>query len=77
MSQNTIKSHLTSGEQSNHGAPSEMLRYYLSSGPGGTTDRLVQGGVMSDAAIAESVRRKKTELDALVRQVKGEEVRRR
>ncbi|KAI2616312.1 hypothetical protein GGR54DRAFT_240278 [Hypoxylon sp. NC1633] len=72
MSQATIKSSQISGNQSQRRGPSAMMTYYLASGPSTTADRLAQGKVMSDRDIMEGLKRKEAQLDALMRQVKGE-----
>ncbi|KAI1399149.1 hypothetical protein F4819DRAFT_431448 [Hypoxylon fuscum] len=72
MSQATVNSIQISGDQTQRGGPSEMMRYYLASGPSTTTDRLAQGKVMSDKDIINNTKQKEMQLDALVRQAKGE-----
>ncbi|KAI1471138.1 uncharacterized protein F4812DRAFT_455249 [Daldinia caldariorum] len=51
---------------------SEMMRYYLASRPSTTTDRLVQGNVMSDGDLMDSFKRKEIQMEALVKLAKGQ-----
>ncbi|XXG97396.1 Deoxycytidine kinase 1 [Hypoxylon texense] len=72
MSQTTTKSAQVSGDRSQPGEMSEMMRSYLDSDPNTTTERLAQGDVNSDEEIMRSLREKELELDALMRQAKGD-----
>ncbi|KAI2471523.1 hypothetical protein F4781DRAFT_100667 [Annulohypoxylon bovei var. microspora] len=69
MSQATVNPTQVSGKQSQRG--SEMLRFYLVTNPSTTTERLVQGNIMSDQQIEDSVKQKESQLDALVRRAMG------
>ncbi|KAI1374863.1 hypothetical protein F4677DRAFT_447130 [Hypoxylon crocopeplum] len=71
MSQTTVKSTQISGDQNKRRGASEMMTYYLAAGPSTTTDRLVQGNLMSDKDIMSGLKQKELELDALMRQLKG------
>lgn len=48
-----------------------MMKYYLASRPSTTTDRLVQGNIMSDGDLIDSLKKKESQLDVLVRRAKG------
>ncbi|KAI1659187.1 hypothetical protein F4813DRAFT_387896 [Daldinia decipiens] len=71
MSQATISSNQLSSDQSRR-ASSEMMKYYLASRPSTTTDRLVQGNIMSDGDLIDSLKKKESQLDVLVRRAKGD-----
>ncbi|KAI4867020.1 hypothetical protein F4820DRAFT_446541 [Hypoxylon rubiginosum] len=72
MSQATAKSTQVSGDQSQPGKLSEMMRLYLGSDPSTPAERLAQGDAMSDEEIMRSIKEKEIELDALMRQAKGD-----
>ncbi|KAI1214278.1 uncharacterized protein F4807DRAFT_119939 [Annulohypoxylon truncatum] len=69
MSQITVNPSQVSRNQSQQG--SEMLRSYLVTMPSTTTERLVQGKIMSDKEIEDSVKQRESQLDALVRKAMG------
>ncbi|KAI1389111.1 uncharacterized protein F4822DRAFT_404998 [Hypoxylon trugodes] len=72
MSQPTIKSNQVSGDENRQGGSSEMMKHYLASHPSTTTDRLVQGNVMSNEEMKAFLKQKEKQLDALVKQAKGD-----
>ncbi|KAI1453521.1 hypothetical protein F4805DRAFT_461707 [Annulohypoxylon moriforme] len=69
MSQAIAQPSQASGNQSKQG--SEMMKYYLVTKPSTTTERLAQGNIKSDQEIKDSLKRKESQLDALVRQAMG------
>ncbi|KAI8956950.1 hypothetical protein F5Y11DRAFT_121536 [Daldinia sp. FL1419] len=71
MSQATISSTEFSSSQSRR-ASSEMMKYYLASCPSTTTDRLVQGNIISDGELIDRLKKKETQLDVLVHRAKGD-----
>ncbi|KAI1780798.1 hypothetical protein F4818DRAFT_435995 [Hypoxylon cercidicola] len=73
MSQAIANSNQLSGDRSQQGELSEMMKLYLASDPSTTTERLVQGSVMSDENIMRSLKQKETELDALREEEKRNE----
>lgn len=48
--------------------PSGAMSLYLASDPSTTSERLVEGNIMSDEEIMRNLKQKEAELDALVRQ---------
>ncbi|KAI0882635.1 uncharacterized protein GGS22DRAFT_191225 [Annulohypoxylon maeteangense] len=69
MSQAPINPSQLSSNQSRQG--SEMMKFYLVTKPSTTTERLVQGKIMSNQEIEDSVKQKESQLDAMVRRAMG------
>ncbi|KAK6955862.1 hypothetical protein Daesc_003507 [Daldinia eschscholtzii] len=72
MSQATISSNPSSSSNQSRRPSSEMMRYYLASRPSTTTDRLVQGNVMSDGDLLNDLKKKEIQLEVLAKLAKGE-----
>ncbi|KAI1106441.1 hypothetical protein F4804DRAFT_330236 [Jackrogersella minutella] len=67
MAQVIVMSSQVPGSQSQSRC-SEAIKIYLASPPSTTAERLIQGNVISDERIEDSMKQKEIQLQALVRQ---------